>query len=264
MAAIDWPTVIRGIFSRETALTLSIAVLIIGVVLGYVVWRGTRQFLTNAGIPEVVEGTPFERTAQSFGTSTVGIIAQLVALFIYGGSVIIALNVAQLVDSRMFWTQVTNYFPSLFVAALAIIAGLVLGDKAKVVVANRLRSIKLPEAELVPVLVKYSVFYIAALIALSQLGVATLALLVLLGAYAFGIVFLSGLALHPLLSASASGIYLLLSEPYSIGDQVRVDDIEGIVQEVDMVVTRIESDEEEYILPNDKVLTAGVVRLRDE
>jgi small-conductance mechanosensitive channel len=264
MASIDLPTVIRGIFSRETALTVSVAVLIIGVVLGYVVWRATRRFLTNAGVPDIVEGTPFERTAQSFGTSTVGIVAQLVALFIYGGSVIIALNVAQLVDSETFWSQVTNYFPSLFVAALAIITGLIVGDKAKVVVADRLRSIKLPEAELVPELVKYSIFYIAALIALSQLGVATLALLILLGVYAFGIVFLSGLALHPLLAASASGIYLLLSQPYSIGDHVRVDDTEGIVQEVDMVVTRIESDEEEYILPNDKVLTGGVVRIRDE
>jgi len=37
----------------------------------------------------------------------------------------------------------------------------------------------------------------------------------------------------------------------------------GIVQEVDMFVTRIESDGEEYIVPNSRVFEDGVVRIRD-
>jgi small-conductance mechanosensitive channel len=95
------------------------------------------------------------------------------------------------------------------------------------------------------------------------LGVETMALLILLAAYAFGLVFLVGLAMKDLLSASAAGLYLLLTEPYSIGDEVIIDDQQGIVQEVDMFVTHVESDGKEHIIPNQRVMRSGIVRVRD-
>jgi small-conductance mechanosensitive channel len=163
----------------------------------------------------------------------------------------------------VYWTRFTGYLPDLFIAAFAIIIGLIAGDKAKLVVSERLRSVKLPEATVLPEIVKYSIFYLAILIALSQLGVETLALLILLGAYAIGLVFLTGLALKDLLAAAAAGLYLLLTEPYSIGDEVIIDDRQGIVQEVDMFVTHVESDGEEYIIPNQRVMRSGIVRVRN-
>jgi len=114
-----------------------------------------------------------------------------------------------------------------------------------------------------PAVVKYSVYYVAALLALAQLGVATAALLVLLGGYAFGVVFFGGLALRDLLRAGAAGVYLLLTQPYGIGDRVEVDDHRGIVQEVDLFVTRVEADGEEFIVPNHLVFRGGVVRVRE-
>jgi len=90
-----------------------------------------------------------------------------------------------------------------------------------------------------------------------------MALLVLLAAYAFGLVFLTGLALKDLLAASAAGLYLLLTEPYSIGDEVIIDDQRGIVQEVTVFVTRVESDGQERIIPNQQVMRSGIVRIRD-
>jgi len=214
------------------------------------------------GVPETVEGTPFERTARSLGTSTVGIISNLAALFIYLIAITVALNIAQLVDPEAYWTRFTAFLPNLFIAVFAIIIGIIAGDKAKLVVSERLRSVKLPEATVLPEMVKYSIFYLAILIALSQLGVDTLALLILLAAYAFGIVFIAGLALKDLLAASAAGLYLLLSEPYSIGDEVVIGDQRGIVQEVDMFVTRVESEEREHIIPNQRVMRDGIVRVR--
>lgn len=260
---VEWARYIRRIFSEETAFTISIAILVLGILLAYWIWRWTHAVLRQIGVDELVEGTPFERTAQNFGTSTISILAQLAALFVYIASIILALNIAQLTDVQFFWAQITGYLPRLFIAILALIVGLVAGDKAKLVVSDRLRSIKLPEAELIPEIVKYSIFYIAFLLALSQVGVATGALLVLLAAYSFGLVFLSGLAFKDLLAASAAGIYLLLVEPYAIGDKVEIDDKRGIVQEVDMFVTHIETDGEEYIIPNQRVIRSGIIRIRE-
>jgi small-conductance mechanosensitive channel len=259
----DWAELVRSLFSRETAFVVSLLILVLGLFLGYYVWRWVHGFCDRAGISRAVEGTPFERTARSFGTSTVGIVATLAALFVYVGLLIVALHFADLLDVELFWSRFTSYLPRLFVAALALVVGLIAGDKARLVVSERLRSVKLPEAGLLPELVKYSIFYIAALIALGQVGVATGALLVLLGAYAFGVIFLAGIAFKDLLAASAAGVYLLLAEPYAIGDEVEIDDRRGIVQEVDMFVTHIESDGEEYIIPNQHVMRSGVVRIRE-
>jgi small-conductance mechanosensitive channel len=260
---IEWATLIRQVFSEETAFWASMLILVLGAVFSYLAWRWTHQLMLDADVPGAVEGTPFDRTAQRFGTSTVGIVATLVGVFVYLGAVMFALSIAQLLDSTLIWQQLTTYLPSLFVAALATITGLILGDKARLHVSERLRSIKVPVIDIVPELVKYTIFYIAALIALSQLGVAIQALVVLLGVYALGVVLVTLVAFWDLLRAGAAGIYVLLNQPYSIGDRVRIDDSEGIVQEVDLFTTRIEADGEEFIIPNQRVFRTGVVRIRE-
>jgi small-conductance mechanosensitive channel len=258
----EWPDLIRTLFSPQGTFIVSLLVLGLGLLVGFLVWRASRRFMTEIGVPETVEGTPFERTARSLGTSTVGIVSNLAALFVYIIAITVALNIAQLVDPEAYWTRFTAFLPNLFIAVFAIIIGIIAGDKAKLVVSERLRSVKFPEATVLPVMVKYSIFFLAVLIALSQLGVDTTALLILLAAYAFGIVFIAGLALKDLLAAGAAGLYLLLNEPYSIGDEVVIGDQRGIVQEVDMFVTRVESEDREHIIPNQQVMRNGIVRVR--
>ena len=259
----DWPEIIRTLFSPQGTFVVSLVVLGVGLLAGFIVWRAARQFMEELGVPGTGEGTPFERTARSLGTSTVGIVSNLAALFVYILAITVALNIAQLVQPEAYWTRFTAFLPNLFIAIFAIIIGLIAGDKAKLVVSERLRSVKLPEAGVVPEIVKYSIFYLAVLVALGQLGVATMALLILLAAYAFGLVFLTGLALKDLLAAAAAGLYLLLTEPYSIGDEVVIGDQRGIVQEVDMFVTRVEADGKEHIIPNQQVMKEGIVRVRE-
>jgi len=260
---IEVPDVIENALSEETAFTLAVAILVVGLVVSYLVWRWTHRLLDRTGITNAIEGTTFERTAQRFGTSTAGVIGLLLAAVVYAGTLIVAFHTARLLEVELFWSRIASYLPRFFIALLAVIVGLIVGDKAAIVIQERLQSVKLPEASIIPKLVKYSIFYIAALIALAQIGVATTALLILLAAYAFGVVFLGGLAFKDLLTASAAGIYLLLTEPYTIGDEVEIDDKRGIVQEVDVFVTRIESDGEEYIVPNQRVFRSGVVRIRE-
>ncbi len=258
----DVGTLIRSLFSEEAAFTVAVIILVTGAVLSYLLWRWTHSLFERTGLNNAVEGTTFERSVGRFGTSTSGIIATLLAVFVYIITIIVAFNVARLLDFEVFWAQVTRNLPRLFIAVLAVIVGLIAGDKAKLVIKDRLRSVKLPEATILGDLAKYSIFYIAALIALAQLGVATTALLVLLAAYAFGIVFLGGIAFKDFLAAGAAGIYLLLAEPYTIGDEVRIGERRGIVQEVDMFVTHIEADGEEHIIPNQRVFKQGIIRIR--
>ncbi|WP_336002885.1 mechanosensitive ion channel domain-containing protein [Halorientalis halophila] len=239
------------------------AIFVFGLVAGYLLGLLIRRLLRAIGLPEVVEGTAFERSARGLGTSTVGLLSQLVAFSVYIGTTIAALDVAGLLQMVAVLPFFAALLPQVFIAVLAVIAGLVVGDKAALLVSEYLRGVKLPEVGVIPTLVKYSIFYIAGLIALNQLGVATRALLILLAAYVFGIIFLGGMAFRDLLSAGAAGVYLLLNEPYSIGDEIRVGERTGIVQEVDLFVTHVENDGTEYIIPNQQILRDGIVRIRD-
>ncbi len=261
--ALDRSSLVERLLSEETAVAVAVGLLLLGIVVAYTVWRWVHTLARKTGIDGVVEGTPSDRSLRKYGTSTVGLVATLAALVTYVGFVLVALQVGRLIRFEVFWAQVSAFFPSVLIAVAAVIIGLVVGERGKIAVSERLRSVKLPEVAIIPEIVKYSIYYIAALIALGQLGIATRALLVLLGAYAFGVVFLGGIAFKDLLSASAAGIYLLLAEPYVIGDEVRIDQKRGIVQEIDMFVTRIESDGEEFIIPNQQVIRSGIVRIRD-
>ena len=254
---MDWQTLI------DEPAVIAAAVLALGIVVGYLVGRLNEELLTASGVPETVEGTPFERTAQSIGTSTVGIVARLSSWFIYGIAVLTAIHIAQLLDTDAFWLRVTEFIPQVFIAVLVLIIGFIVADKAELVVSEYLRGVKLPEVSVLPKLVKYTVLYVTFIIALGQIGVHVVALLILLTVYALGIVFVGALAFKDFLVSSAAGIYLLLNQPYGIGDRVRIGEQTGIVQEVDLFVTKIEDDSEEYIVPNRKVFEDGIIRIRE-
>ncbi|SDM82416.1 Conserved TM helix [Halogranum gelatinilyticum] len=241
---------------------LALGVLLIGLVLSYVVVVVNRRLLARAGVPNLIEGTAFERMARELGSSTVAIVAKLSGYFVFVLTVFVALTVANIQYTAVFWDDLVGFIPKLFVAAIILIVGIVVGDKTQLLVQEQLRGIKLPEVNVLPKLAKYSVFYVAVLIALSQIGVATLALIVLLGVYALALVAFSLVALWPMLQSAAAGTYLLLTQAYGIGDEVRIGDHRGIVQEIDVFVTHIESDEEEYIVPNRKVFQQGIARIR--
>ncbi|RJS98096.1 mechanosensitive ion channel domain-containing protein [Halococcus sp. IIIV-5B] len=255
-------TLIGNLLSGRISLVLVVGVLIVGVLVSYLVDRLAGQVLIAVGVEDAVEGTTSDRAAQRLGTSTVSVLAGVVALFVFIVFLVLALTVSSILDATLYLSRFIDFLPQLLVAALVVIFGLVLADRAELLASERLRNVKLPDAGLIPELIKYSIVFVAVLVALGQLDVADDALLVLFAAYAFGLVFLGGLACKDLLASSAAGFYLLLSEPVSIGDEVRIDGMDGIVQEIDVFAIHVENDTEEFIIPNHRVIRSGIVRVR--
>lgn len=261
---VDWEATLQRLLTERITLFLAILVLLLGLLAAALTIRALRRLFGTLGLSDAVEGTPFERSVQRFGTSTVSLIAWLGGLFVLATAVLVAFRLLGFTSTELLVTRVADYVPRVLVATVVIILGLVLGDKAALATRERLSQLKLAEIGILPTVVKYSIFYVAALVALAQLGVATTALVVLLAVFAFGLVFLGGVAFRDLLAAGAAGVYLILNQPYTIGDEVRIDGHRGIVQEVDVFATRIENDGEEFILPNHHLFRGGVVRIREE
>lgn len=240
----------------------ALVVLLVGGIVGYLVGQANRRLLEALDIPAAVEGTSFERTVRNLGTSTTAILARISAWFVYGVTILLALHVAQLLNTDLFWARLTIFLPDLFLGIFILAVGFVVADKAELAIGERIRGVKLPEVGVIPQTVKYSIMFVAALIALGQVGVATGALLIALGIYAVAVITFAGLALRDVLPAAAAGIYLLLSQPYGIGDDVAIGERQGVVQEVNVFVTHIENDEGEYVVPNHLVFRNGLLRKR--
>src|SRR6056297_2312643 len=102
---VDVAEFVRTVFSEETAVVVAVLVLVLGAIVGYLVWRTTRNLLKGLGVSQAVEGTALERTIQNFGFSTVGILAMLAAVFVYILAVFVALQVAQPIDAPLFWER---------------------------------------------------------------------------------------------------------------------------------------------------------------
>lgn len=256
---VEW---VPSLITQSQYLTAAL-VLIIGLVGGYIVGRLNGRILRSAGVPEAVEGTSLERTARKFGTDTVSIIAKGSAWIIYILSLLYALEVAELLQTGLLISQVWVFVPSYILALLILMVGLLVGDKAELLVSEYLRGVKLPEVSHLSSLVRYTVVFIAFLLALAQVGIAVGVLLILLAAYLFAMVLFSAVAFHHLLTSAAAGLYLLLNQPYGIGDRVAVGEKEGVVQEITVFVTRIEADGREFLIPNHLVFRRGAVVIRD-
>ena len=241
---------------------LAAVVFFTGVVLGYIVGRVNKRLLYAMDVDDAVEGTSIERMARDMGTTTVSLVARLTSWIVYAFSGLIALEVARLTVRGAIWYPIVQFLPSVVVAVVVLFFGVLAGDKAELLVSERLRSVKVPELSVFPKAVKYSVLYVAALVALSQVGVAVGPLLILLLAYLGALILFTLVATRQLLASASAGVYLLLREPYGIGDRVAIGDHEGIVQEVDVFVTLIENDGREYVLPNHLVFERGVVVVR--
>lgn len=254
---------IQGIAGANFRYVLAVSVLVVGLITGYLVGRVNERVLRAAGVPATVEGTSVERSARQLGTTTVEVLARASSWFIYLVSALIALQIAQVVPTQLLWAQAGIFLPRIVVAVAVFVVGIVVSDKAEVLVSERLRGVKVPEINIVPRTVKWSIVFIASLVALGQLGIATDALIVLFGAYAVAVIVFGVAATRDLLAAAAAGVYLLLSQPYGIGDHVAVGDREGVVQEVDVFVTRIEEDGREYLVPNHLVMRQGAMLVRD-
>ncbi len=93
---------------------------------------------------------------------------------------------------------------------------------------------------------------------INRLGVATASFITVLGAASLSI----GLALQGTLGNVASGLMLLFTKPYRIGDSVHVGEISGTVHRLGVFSTEIDSgDNVRVYVPNSKVFSSEICNL---
>jgi small conductance mechanosensitive channel len=108
---------------------------------------------------------------------------------------------------------------------------------------------------------KNSIFLLALVFALAQLGLSLGPLLA-----GFGVVgFILGFAMQDSLSNLASGIMILINRPYDVGDMVEISGVFGKVEHMSMVSTSILTvDNQKLVVPNSKIWGDVIKNVTDQ
>lgn len=89
------------------------------------------------------------------------------------------------------------------------------------------------------------------IVALGKFGITITPLVAALGAVAFG----STLALQGPLSNYGSGLTIILTRPFVVGDTIKIQNVIGVVQEIKLAYTWLTNEDEERItIPNNRII----------
>lgn len=104
--------------------------------------------------------------------------------------------------------------------------------------------------------IKLVLYFITVMIVIDALGISATSLVA-----AFSVIGLAAsLAVQDSLSNLASGIMILVSKPFKIGDYVEVDGVSGTVAIIGLIHTRITTlDNKMIFVPNSKIISAKIV-----
>lgn len=155
------------------------------------------------------------------------------------------------------WEQAVMYLTQYGLNVLGAIGILIIGWIAAGWLSKKVRK-RAQKSEaiddtLTPLLAKVTkilVLVVTALAVLNQFGIQTTSLVAILGAAGLAV----GLAWQGTLSDIASGVMLLVMRPFNVGDSVDIGGESGVVQEIGLVVTKINTfNNIAIVMPNSNV-----------
>ncbi len=164
-------------------------------------------------------------------------------------------NVQQALDAVI--PVVTHYGLQIIGAVLILIVGRIAASGVGSFVDRALVRAKVDDSlrKFLVSLVRIAVIAFAVIAALAKFGVQTTSFVAVLGAAGFAI----GFALQGSLGNFASGVMLLIFRPIKVGDLIEAAGYLGVVEEVGLFVTTINTlDNQRVIIPN-STLTRGVI-----
>lgn len=160
----------------------------------------------------------------------------------------------KLVDENQLVDLLGKTILSLLIFAIFIILGRILRNTVKRVVNRTSRNANLPI--LLSNLVYVALIIIAILAILSIYTGAGLSTLLTL----FGLVSLAiSLSVQDVLKNFVSGVYLLLEQPFSIGDRIKVRDVEGQVENIEIRTTQLHTDDGVQVFIPNSIVFAEIV-----
>lgn len=143
-----------------------------------------------------------------------------------------------------------NVLRGLFILAIAIL--IARGIKFWIIRVLSRSKVSLNVSTLLGNLARVGVVALGVILMLPSFGVDWAGLLTLLGAAGLAV----SLALQDVLKNVVAGIYILIEQPFKIGDRITVKDSTGVVQGIELRTTILQTDDHlQIVIPNSVIMT---------
>lgn len=155
------------------------------------------------------------------------------------------------------WNSIVGAIPTILLAILVLVIGIIVCKLVLKVLSKGLDRTRLDLTvnNFVKQCCKIILYVLLLTIVLSVLGIPATSIITVIGTAGVAI----GLALQNSLSNVAGGILLLITKPFKIGDYITTSGVSGVVKQITILYTRLDSDTNQAVfIPNGQVSDAVV------
>ena len=171
--------------------------------------------------------------------------------------------VADLSWWEKIWNKFVDFVPTIITAVVVFVIGIIFTKILVKITGKALSKSKLDITAhaFLKSLIKIVFYTLAAVIALSVLGVPMSSIVAVIGAAGLAV----GLALQNSLSNLAGGFIILFSKPFSAGDFIETNGVTGKVESINILYTKLlTSDNKAVFIPNGQVSNAKIINFTQE
>ncbi|MBU7023819.1 MAG: mechanosensitive ion channel [Theionarchaea archaeon] len=238
-------------------LGIIIAAYVIGRILAWLV----ATVLRKLEFERLTKKSEAERIARRFGMSLIGLIGLVVKWTIYLIGLQVAVEAAGLEILNRLMRGIVSYMPNLILALAIFIVGILIAEKVGNFVQGLAEDEKVPRFWILGNLVRYTIYLVVMIMALSQLKISTDVLIIVTGSIFLAIGLIIVISLRDVGPNVAAGIHLLYEKTLNIGDTVKVGEYEGIIEDIGIVKSIIKNEEGEFVvIPNSRLMRSIIVK----
>jgi uncharacterized integral membrane protein len=189
------------------------------------------------------------------------IVAKIIYAFILLIFIVAATDILGISSISNLVAKTIEFIPNLIVAIIIIVGGLLISDSLRKLIQRTCESLGIGSAKMIGMVVFYFCFISVFMMALGQIQVNTqfletnLSIIVAGGVLAFSIGY--GLASKETVANYLSNRYA--KEKISKGDNIKIGNIQGVVQEINNDSIVLKSDGQTIILPMHKIIKEDII-----
>lgn len=238
-----------------------LGILIVAYVIGRILAWLVAAVLRKLEFERLTKKSEAERIARRFGMSLIGLIGLVVKWTIYLIGLQVAVEAAGLEILNRLMRGIVSYMPNLILALAIFIVGILIAEKVGNFVQGLAEDEKVPRFWILGNLVRYAIYLVVVIMALSQLKISTDVLIIVTGSIFLAIGLTIVISLRDIGPNVAAGVHLLYEKTLNIGDTVKVGEYEGIIEDIGIIKSIIKNEEGEFVvIPNSRLMRSIIVK----
>ncbi len=240
---------------------LVIIILVGGFVIGKAIGRIIAIILRKSGVINFLKGSKSKARTRETSFTIITFIEVVIRWTIYLVAIGQAINILGLEELNKVTSDVVTYLPNVVAALLIMVIGFVVADRVTDAVEDFFRESKLPQSSLVSTFIQYFIYIVALIMALAQMRISTQVLVVIAGVFSiFAAVFIA-LGAKDISINFFAGLQIIWYKSIKVGDIIRVGDVEGVVEEIDLISTTLKTANNQYVIvPNGKIANGVLLK----